>query len=558
MKTRYLTLPALLAISLSASAQDLVKEIDVDRTIVPQEREAVRPAAPSPSIFTPKVKPVELTTADRFAPSTLTPMMTIPQIASWGGTQPLTPYRGYITGGYLPIYNPGINAGYELISTSRSQLGAWVSYTGDSYKYHSDKYNNHFFGVGVAGSHSFNANAALSADLTFRHDAFTTPFVSDGKQGASILDFHTAFLGKNSSVSYTVNADVQHFAFADALWAVADVQGKAMKQTQIKVGGDATLSIPALGSLRPGASLSFDALLSNNLPKPSATGLTTGTGTYGILRFDPYMLFGGGEFKGKIGLNLSIGMCDQSKMAVAPNLQLAYNPASLPIDIWASVGGGMGQNRIYDLYERDYTTTPPLALKSYNIPLSARAGVNVMPVSGLRMGLHIGYAITRDMAIPWLNVPVQPDMATAYKLDGLNAGVEASYTHSLFTLRAAYEAATSSSTDPNKGWYLWRDRAKSALSGAVKVRPLDRLTVTLSYLGRYGRHTFAPLTPSSVVWQKVSTRDISSLNIGAKYTFSPSLSFFANVENILNHRYYFSSTVPAPGVTGLLGAEYKF
>lgn len=550
-------LPALAA-AVGAPAQDLVKEIDVDRTIVPREREATRPSGPTASVFTPKVKATELAAADRYTPSALTPMASTPLPATWGSTQPLTPWRGYVSGGYLPVYNLGLTAGYQLVSTSASQLGAWGMYTGDSYKRHGDKYTNHFLGLGLSGSHTFNPGASLSADLTYRHDSFTTPFVADDKQSASIVDFHSSFIGKNALALYTIGADVQHIAFGDPLSAVSSVKGDAMKQTQIKIGGDATFNLPGPPAVRAGASLSFDALMSNNAPETRNGALATGDAAYGILRFDPYALFKTGEFEAKAGVNVSFGVCDQSMVRFSPDIKLSYNPAKLPVDVWLSLDGGMEQNRIYDLYERDYTCTPPFAMKSYNIPVAFRAGINVTPVGNFRAGVHVGYAVTRDMAIPWLNVPVVPGMTTERKLDGLNAGVDATYWHRLFTVRAAYEASSSSETDPGKGWYLWRDRAKSAVTASVDVRPIEKLTVTLSYLGRYGRHTFAPSTDTAKPWTKVGTGDISSLNLGGRYAFTPALSFFVNVENILNHRYRFSSTVPAQGVTGLIGAEYKF
>lgn len=557
MRTIYITLIAS-ALGLSASAQDLVKEIDVDRTIVPEEREAVRPSSPAPSIFIPKVKTAPLSIADRLQPSTLTSLATVPLPATWGSASPLTPYRGYVAGGYFPVYNLGLRAGYQIVSTPASQLGAWVGYSGDSYKYSADKYNNHFLSVGLNGSHSFSDHAALRVNLTYRHDAFTTPYVADDKQGTSILDLHSAFLGKSSVVAYTAGVDVLHFAFSDPLASVAAIDGKAMKQTQIKAAGDLTFTIPAVASLRPGAAVSFDALLSDNSPVAAPEDLSVKNATYGILRFDPYALFSSGEVGGKIGLNLSFGMCDQSAVRVAPDIRVAYAPRAYAFEVWASATGGMEQNRIYDLYERDYTCTPPFAMKSYNIPLALRAGVKVGPFAGVKASVHAGYAVTRDMAIPWLDTKVAPGLTTERKLDGLNAGVELSYTHSLFTLRAAYEASSSSKTDPAKGWYLWRDRARSALSASVEVRPLDRLNITASYLGRYGRHTFAPSFDTSLPWVKVSTRDISNLNIHADYAFTKALTFFVRADNLLNHRYLFSSTVPAPGLTGMIGAEYKF
>lgn len=245
MKTRYITLCIAASLSAAASAQDLVKEIDVDRTIVPTEREVARPSSPAPSIFTPKVQPVRLSAVDFFSASTITPLVSVPGTATWGSTQPLTPYRGYVSGGYMPVYNLGVTAGYQLVSTSASQLGLWGMYNGDSHNYQGEKYKDHFLRFGLGGSHSFSKNATFLGDLSYRHDSFTTPFVEDDKQGASIFDARLAFLGKCDLANYTINADVQYFAFADPLSAVLDIDGKAMKQLQVKVGVGSVFNIPA-------------------------------------------------------------------------------------------------------------------------------------------------------------------------------------------------------------------------------------------------------------------------------------------------------------------------
>jgi len=574
MKTRYFAL-FIAASSIAATAQDLVKEIDVDRTIVPAERAAARPSSPSPSIFTPKVQPIRLRSADLLTASTITPLVSATGAGTWDASQPLTPYRGYIGGGYMPVYNLGLTAGYQLVSSQKSQLGVWAMYNGDSHKYEGEKYNDHFLRFGLGGSHSFSTNATLRVDLSYHHDSFTTPFVEDDKQGASVFDARVAFLGKSTLADYNVNADVLYLGFADPLTSVLDIDGEAMKQLQVKVGAGSVFNISGMEFFRPGIDVSFDYLHSNNLIKPIKKELysdaqtpetrepmyqitlSTKDGSYGIVRLDPYALFSKGDFEGRLGLNLSIATCSQSGVHVAPNVAVAYRPRQ-PFAVWATINGGMGQNRIYDLYERDYTTTPPLAMKSYNIPMALRAGIDVGPFKGFKASVHAGYAIVRDMAIPWLDTPVVPGMTTERKLDGMNAGIDLSYAHRYFTVKAGFEAATSSDTDPAKGWYLWRDRAKRAFSASLEVRPIDPLTVTVGYEGRFGRHTFAPSTDTTKPWTMVNTRDISSLNLGAKYLFTPALTFFVRAENILNHRYFFSSTVPAPGFTGLLGAEYKF
>jgi len=64
-------------------------------------------------------------------------------------------------------------------------------------------------------------------------------------------------------------------------------------------------------------------------------------------------------------------------------------------------------------------------------------------------------------------------------------------------------------------------------------------------------------SPSLLLWP-VDLGNVSNLTLGASYAFTPSLTFFIRGENLLNHRHIILGDRISQGITGLLGASYKF
>ena len=112
----------LLFAAFSAQAQKLSTEITVERTVVPAERAATRLNSVSPSIVPATVQDTRIDMAEYGQPGTLTRSSYLLAPAAWADTFALSPYRGYVSAGYFPVYNLGVSAGYRLLQPS-----VWVS-----------------------------------------------------------------------------------------------------------------------------------------------------------------------------------------------------------------------------------------------------------------------------------------------------------------------------------------------------------------------------------------------------------------------------------------------
>ena len=112
----------LLFAAFSAQAQKLSTEITVERTVVPAERAATRLNSVSPSIVPATVQDTRIDMAEYGQPGTLTRSSYLLAPAAWADTFALSPYRGYVSAGYFPVYNLGVSAGYRLLQTSDTRL----------------------------------------------------------------------------------------------------------------------------------------------------------------------------------------------------------------------------------------------------------------------------------------------------------------------------------------------------------------------------------------------------------------------------------------------------
>lgn len=560
MKRIYIAI-ACAAAAATAAAQDLVKEIDVDRTIVPAEREATRPAALAPSVFTPAVAPARLSPARYSQPSSIIPEASTLPPAQWGQTVEHTPWRGYAALGYFPVFNLGATAGYRFIDTESTGIGAWAMYNGNSYKINADpkdiSVTNSFVTVGVNARHSFSAASTLTAEAMYRLSSFTQPELNYEAQHANDFRASALWQSRAGAVDYSAKASAERFAYStlpSGQWAH---DASALGQTSITASAGALYHLSE--GVKPGLDIDFDYLTSNNHLYMSLAAPALSDARWGVLRAQPYVLLRGGSFTGRVGVNLSAGTACASGFKVAPAVRLGLDPKA-PVSLWVSLQGGMGQNRAADLHSRDFSFVPLFAIGTYNVPINAEAGVRLGAFSGFSATARFRYAKATNYQMPWLQRPAELNpQAYDFDIAGLMAGVELAYECRLAKASVAFDIANASDTDPGKGWYLWDDRAKRALNASVEAYPIDKLTVGLSYDYRGGRHTFAPAHPlRPAAWTGIDLGFISSLNLHAKYDLRPNFTIFLTASNLLNHRYSYASGLEAPGIHGLAGVALKF
>ncbi|MDE5786614.1 MAG: hypothetical protein K2H98_08795, partial [Duncaniella sp.] len=132
MKPYILTIAAAAA-AMTATAQGLHQEVEVEREITPTETEATRYHI-LPEVVLPAVTPVKLTLSDRAVTAPVRPSFShLSPVASTKGIDGDN-FPGYVRAGIFPLFNADVSAGYRILNTDHTRLGAWLQYTGHVYR----------------------------------------------------------------------------------------------------------------------------------------------------------------------------------------------------------------------------------------------------------------------------------------------------------------------------------------------------------------------------------------------------------------------------------------
>ena len=109
----------------------------------------------------------------------------------------------------------------------------------------------------------------------------------------------------------------------------------------------------------------------------------------------------------------------------------------------------------------------------------------------------------------------------------------------------------------NRGYYLWRDRARYVAALNLRVTPMEQLDINLGWEYRGGRKM--GLREASAPESTLHSMGlVNSLNLGAAYRINTRWTVWADVDNLLNHHYTLIGGLPSQGIGGLIGVTYKF
>lgn len=572
LNIRYTLLSLAIAASMSASAQGLRKEITVQHEVVPEQTD-VTMLRFTPRFTLPQLQRPSLDYSTRSVFATVQPTITTLGPAAWGDSIYTSPYRGYAVLGFAPLYNLGATAGYKFIDNDRTRLNAWVQYNGTAYKglYGESPLNGQYQRsnmVTAAASlhHALSQSKFLDFGVDYTFGRYTTPASVDstGRQQMHRLNFSALFSGSNSTLDYGAGMALGYFGYAfspdfevateqpDGLWESERL--RPAHETKVDVHGGVSAKISE--TQRAGISAEFD-MLSNSRHSHADFDAedmeymmhATPRHTHALLTISPYYRLRMSAVEFTAGVKAQVTINSGKAIHVAPDVNLTWRPVSR-LAVYAKAGGGEWQNTLTSLYDVSPYTLSSMAFKNSHVPITAEGGITFGPLKGASVEVSWLYAAAND----WL-MPVTMDdgltIFTPTKMRGykLHAGVTYEYGTAV-ELRVAYETAPQG---PSRGFYLWRDRAKHAVSADLRVTPVAPLDIFAGWEYRGGRSQICPHTGI-----KQSLGLVSNLKVGALYRITPQWSAFVRGENLMCRRYLLIGGVPAQSITGLIGATYKF
>ncbi len=574
-----------------ALAQDLKKDVVIDREVEPAVRAATRLSTVSPSILTPKVEKRKLLLSEYTGTGKLNTQIPVLEPAAYADTFAVSPYRGYAAIGYFPGFNLGASAGYRFVNTRTTTLGAWLQYDGSSYNSKreveipgsdlvgevKDKLTRHTVNIGVDFEHEFRVGS-LGMDFDYAHNYVTQPNVADDyKQNTNKIDFAIDWTAKSHSLPWHIGVSADYFGFSKDMAADNIIPGQSLDTKAVSelifgveggidkhfgtssVGVDLDArfqNLNAMSSLVP--------MFTDNDYLP-AVYYTNGLGkkTLGITSLTPHYSFFNGKFSADLGVKVDICTGNNNGgVYFSPDVKVAYAPTS-QVAVFAKVDGGKELTELSELFDDSQFMSSAFAYERGKVPFDAKVGVNVGPVYGFTGEVWVGYSKADNWYMPASYKEVEFFVPSTVK--GFRYGARLGWQHNDIIKIYAQAEGTQSGTD--KGYYKWRDNAKWAINAGLTLTPIKPLDITVDWSLRTSRYinevepavtTF--LNTPFGFWQKekFSLGNANSLNIGARYRITDQFSAFVNVENVLCKHWLITTEFESQGIHGLFGVTYKF
>ena len=562
------------------SAQDLNKEISIDKDIVPELNDAERISV-NPAIPQLKIKNVKLNYNEKAKLVETASNITLLDPANNVDTMKVSPYRGYAMLGYFPIYNLDFTAGYKIIDKKDSKLNAWVEYNGMSYDATSHAGNemsiyDHEVNVDLNFAQRIKNKSILTLNADYAYNHFNCPWWGDDyTQNVNQFNFAGTWQSSIEGLKYNVAAHYGLFDYgrgADFMFDGYSIKNDhvfdAVTEHVANIEATAALELSDASSI--GLDLGFDLIHNNHALSPSCgildhkvwTGYKDITDyTRSVLTVTPHYDLKWRSITAKLGAQVDFQFDLDTKVRVAPDVHFSWD-ATKYISANVSVVGGIQQNSLSKVFDVSHYFIPAAAYGNSNLPLVIDAGVNFGPFENATIKVSGGYAIANDWYMPTL-INKNEHIMNAVDIDGWYLGVSASYRYKDWgKINASYTTAPQQAYD--KGYFMWRDRAKHVVNASLVVTPIKPLDIMLEYEYRGSRSSYMQsydLTSDNKIepnHTRLSLGQVNTLSLGGLYRFTDQLSFFARLENLFNHKYDLLYDIPSQGFTGLVGATYKF
>ena len=592
-KMRYISALVAVLLSINAVAQELKKEITIDKDIVPELKESnkmsITPQIPSLTVTQTPLSFIDRAKITNDIPSAITNLEPAENV----DTMELSPYRGYAMVGYFPIYNLDLSAGYRFIDGKKAKLNAWLQYNGKTYDGTSRNgdemtLDDHELAVDVDYTHQFGQRSQLSATAGYAFNAFSYPWEKGFAQNVHRANVDGVWKSSFEGLKYNVGLGYSYFGYTDGpdVTSVPEEDKKGFNPVKEHVAYLNAGANLALGDYsRVALDFEVTSLFDN---KSIQQWWINGSNDYYGKGYDPYnrAVFSltphydltYKNFKAKLGVKLDFQTGDYTNknFMLAPDVTLDWT-ASKYISAYARVGGGVYENTMNSIFEESHYFSPLMAYDQSELPLVVDAGVSFGPFVDATIELFGGYAMANDWYMPIVNVDERNygnfnQKMRQTDIRGWHVGVAASYSYKKWgKIKASYIAApqqtdkkyveTHSQENNTYGYFMWRDRAKHVVNASLIVTPISSLDISLDYEYRGGRHAYERRyvdNPECYSYSRVSLGNVNNLSLGGLYRFTDQWSFFARLENLFNHKYELLYDIPSQGLTGLVGATYKF
>lgn len=552
--------------AMGVSAQNLTKEIVVDKEIILEQRD-VTPLSVQPRLVVDPLSPVSL-------PWSRTAVATQPTVgidtlppAAWRLGIDQSPWRGYVRGGYFPALQADVSAGYRVIRRDNMRLDVWGQYKALGYKNRlvdkNDRLNNNDMTIGADYRWMPLKDAQLTAAVNYLGSVYTMPryFTSptDGiedcgfNQTVSDFNIRLGWSQQLARVDYAASLALGHFEFGHGSYYGAEDKGdrfKAMYQTTLDAKAHVAGKISDLLSARMGLQYQGAFNPGGYMLAGNRTGVLLPSTDYGVLTLSPSVTATRDNFRIRLGLNAYVRTGEVSKFNIYPDARIDWLPTQ-QFSVYAAVGGGrVDLNTFSGLFSRMRYLNPSTVFTPASSKMTFDAGVTIGPFHGFSIDVTASAANWSGVVMPIAADLMEIGLTEPAHIKALHGGATLRYEYrDIVKVLARYTIA---SHGRENGCVDWMDRATDVLDTRLDVTPVKALTISAGYGMRTGRHIY------TTEGTRLSLSPARDLFLSAIYRLNDRVSIEAEAHNLTASRWQVTYGVTNPGVTGFLGATYRF
>ena len=577
-KTAILSSLFALFFSGSVMGQELHKDITVEQEITPSRREASRIAV-LPTVTLSPVRASSLAYSNTVVTTRVPNSFARLDPVAWGDKIYTSPYRGYFDFGIGgPLFMGDISAGYRIVDREKTRLNLWGQYNGDVYKRTGTTWHDHTASLGLDLRQTVGSSSSLEAGLDYTYGFHDMAAFEGGRfsQSTSRVNASVSLSGRHSGFDYEAGLRYGHFGYYNPHFPVLKpvAEGITDPYNGYEPARQNLLGVTLGGRLETGVTshvgvdLSADFLATGRhyvatLPFYDEAATLMRSRTTGLVTVTPYFENRTSATTLRIGADVDFAVNSGKTIRVAPDVTFAWHGLQI-LGIELKAYGGSTLNTLASLYDISPYMNGSLAYRPSHMPYAFDAKVAFGPFFGGTIELFGGYAKADDQLMPVAG-GIYPAGGVWESVDikGYRYGARIGYDNGrTFAVSASYEGAPSKW---NRAWYDNCDRARHIAAADLKVRPVDKLTVTLGYEFRGGRacYMYAPETVDMAGFDiypltRVSLGAVSNLKLGAGYAATDRLTLFVHGENLLGRKSYYIGGRPVQSANGMIGAALKF
>lgn len=297
-----------------------------------------------------------------------------------------------------------------------------------------------------------------------------------------------------------------------------------------------------------------------------------GFGGFTNVTANPYYRIEGLTWDLTVGANVSYVFDYENKFVVAPNVKAQFHINEVNT-VYASVTGGVNNNTFLDILQENRYASPLARVGYSKTPFDFKAGFKSGVVPNLEFEIFAGYKQVKDdhlyMMVNYIDRTQAANKSWA-NLGGVTydkvstghfGGLVKTKLIPKTILTAQAIAYFYNVKDNEKAW----GRPTFTAEINADVQPIDKLTISLSYLlmaGRKGYGYFVPLNlvepEGGIPYGPINMKAVSELNVRAEYEIVKQFSVFARINNLLDQQYEYQLGYSALGMNVLGGVSVKF